>query len=365
MQKQLHRISSIRLNSSTSMNRLAYVAICKLLIVCSVGSLLVSCKKPKIEKAEPWGFHPESYFPQPVYNFENNQQSYERFQLGATLFYDPILSSDSTISCETCHAQTHVFGGHNTPVSAGVGGALGTRNSPAIFNLAWSPAFMWDGGINHIEVMPIGPITNPVEMNETLAHVVSKLNHSERYRALFKKAYGTNQITDQLLLKALTQYMMMIISDNAKYDQVRRGETVYSATEQAGYDLFVQKCSQCHTEPLFTDYSYRNNGLDATFTTDLGRAHITKLPEDEGKFKVPSLRNVAKTYPYMHDGRFFTLNQVLDHYTSGIQHSSTLDPMLDNGIPLTGLEKQQLIAFLKTLTDYELINNAWLFRPQE
>ena len=346
------------------MNRRMTALLSKLLVVCAIGSLLVACRKPKIEKAEPWGFNPEAYFPQPVYNFENNKQSYERFQLGAALFYDPILSSDSTISCETCHAQTHAFGPHNTPFSQGVGGVFGTRNSPAIFNLAWSPAFMWDGGINHIEVMPIGPITNPVEMNETLTHVVYKLNHSERYRTLFKKAYGTDQITDQLLLKALTQYMMMIVSDNAKYDQVRRGETVYTATEQAGYDLFVQKCSQCHTEPLFTDYSYRNNGLDATFT-DLGRAHITKLSEDQGKFKVPTLRNVAKTYPYMHDGRFFTLNQVLDHYVSGVQHSATLDPALANGIPLTGLEKQQLIAFLKTLTDYDLLNNAWLFQPKK
>ena len=345
------------------MNKITHLSQCKLLIVFAVGSLLVSCKKPKIEKAEPWGFNQEAYFPQPVYTFANNKQSYERFQLGAALFFDPILSSDSTISCETCHAQTHAFSGHNTPVSQGVGGALGTRNSPAIFNLAWSPAFMWDGGINHIEVMPIGPITNPVEMNETLAHVVTKLKNSEKYRKLFKKAYGTEQITDQLLLKALAQYLVMIISDNSKYDKVRRGETVYTATEQAGYDLFVQKCSQCHTEPLFTDYSYHNNGLDATFTNDLGRAHITQLPEDEGKFKVPTLRNVAKTYPYMHDGRFFTLNQVLDHYVSGIQHSATLDPILESGIPLTGLEKQQLIAFLKTLTDYDLLNNAWLFQP--
>lgn len=334
----------------------------KLLIVITIGSLLVSCNKAEIKKAEPWGFKKPSYFPDPVYTFANNTQNYDRFFLGKTLFYDPILSSDSTISCATCHEQVHAFGPHNTPLSAGVGGVLGTRNSPAIFNLAWSTAFMWDGGINHIEVMPIGPITNQLEMNETMANVVAKLQNSERYRKLFKAAYGTEDVNDQLLLRAMAQYLVMIVSDNAKYDRVKRGESSFSSTEQAGYNLFVQKCSQCHTEPLFTDYSYRNNGLDETFA-DEGRAHITQLPEDLGKFKVPSLRNLEFSYPYMHDGRFFTLNQVLDHYSSGIHQSATLDPILTDGIPLTGTEKQQLIAFLKTLTDYELLNNTWLAQP--
>lgn len=336
----------------------------KLLIVPAIGSLLFSCHKPTIEPTEPWGFHPQSYFPDPVYTFQNNVQSFDKFALGRTLFFDPILSSDSTVSCSLCHEQAHIFAGHNTPVSAGVNGALGTRNSPALFNLAWSPAFMWDGGINNIEVMPVAPITNPVEMHETLPGVIAKLEQSARYRKLFKAAYGSEEITDQKLLKALAQYLIMIISDNSKYDQVRRGEASYTSTEQAGYDLFVQQCSQCHAEPLFTDYSYRNNGLDATFT-DHGRATITQLPEDEGRFKVPSLRNVEFTYPYMHDGRLFTLNQVLEHYNSGIHQSATLDPLLSAGIPLNGTEKQQLIAFLKTLTDYNLLNDTWLRAPKE
>lgn len=334
----------------------------KLLAVCTVGSLLASCHKAEISTAEPWGFKTPSYFPQPVYTFAGNTQTYERFTLGKHLFFDPILSSDSTISCSTCHEQVHAFGPHNTALSAGVGGVLGTRNAPAIFNLAWSPAFMWDGGINHIEVMPVGPITNTLEMNETIANVVQKLQHSEKYKALFKAAYGTETINDQRMLKALAQYMAMIISDNSKYDRVKRGESTFTATEQAGYTLFQQKCSQCHTEPLFTDHSYRNNGLDATFT-DEGRAHITQLPEDLGKFKVPSLRNLEFSYPYMHDGRFYTLNQVLEHYNSGVHQSATLDPLLSQGIPLTGLERQQLVAFLKTLTDYELLNNTWLATP--
>lgn len=328
----------------------------------ATGSLLVSCNKPKIEKAEPWGFNYPSYFPAPVYNFTGNALNYDRYTLGRALFYDPVLSSDSTVSCASCHEQPHAFAGHNLPLSTGVNGLLGTRNSPALFNLAWSPSFMWDGGINHIEVMPVAPITNPVEMNETMANVITKLQASERYRALFKKAYGSSEITDQKLLKAFAQYLCMIISDGSKYDRVKRGETSFSDTELAGYNLFVQKCSQCHTEPLFTDHQYRNNGLDATFA-DEGRALITQLSEDLGKFKVPSLRNVELTYPYMHDGRFYTLHQVLDHYTSGIQQSATLDPLLTNGIALSNTEKQQLIAFLKTLTDYELLNNLRLTDP--
>lgn len=321
--------------------------------------LIASCSKNKVEPMEKWGFNYDPNFPDPVFNFQNNPQSYQAFLLGKALFYDEYLSSDSTVSCATCHEQPHAFGGHSSQFSAGVNNQLGTRNSPPIFNLAWNPSFMWDGGINHLEVMPIAPITNPVEMNETMANVVQKLQNSARYRKLFKDAYGSEQVTDQKLLKAMAQFLAMIVSDQSKYDQVKRGEASFTATEQAGYDLFVQKCSQCHTEPLFTDYSYRNNGLDQTFT-DLGRGLITGNASDNGKFKVPSLRNVELTYPYMHDGRFFTLSQVLDHYASGIQQSSTLDPMLQSGIALTNTEKQQLIAFLKTLTDYELLGNQRL-----
>ncbi|MNJ97502.1 Cytochrome c551 peroxidase precursor [compost metagenome] len=337
----------------------------KLPVAMVVGSfLLFSCQKAKVEKYRKWGFSSPDYFPAPAYNFENNEQTYAKFNLGRFLFYDPLLSSDGTVSCATCHAQSHAFAGHNTPLSAGVNGALGTRNSPAIFNMAWSPAFMWDGGINHIEVMPIAPLTNPVEMNETLGNIVLKLQQSDKYKELFIKAYGSEEITDQKVLKAFTQYMMMIVSNNSKYDKVKRGEATFTEAEQQGYVLFQQKCSQCHTEPLFTDHSYRNNGLDLSFS-DEGRFLITQEESDKGKFKVPSLRNVALTYPYMHDGRFFTLNDVLNHYSNGIQHTPTLDPLLENGIPLPGNEKSVLIAFLKTLSDYDLLNDSWLAEPKE
>lgn len=331
------------------------------LFVLTIG-LLLSCSKNKIEKMKPWGFYYDSNFPAPVYTFQNNSVNYNRFLLGKELFYDKILSSDSTISCSTCHEQAHGFGSHNSALSVGVNGALGTRNSPVIFNMAWNPSFMWDGGINHIEVMPIGPITNPVEMNETMANVIQKLQNSAKYKKLFKEAFGSEQVTDQKMLRAFAQFLSMIISDQSKYDQVKRGEATFTTQEQSGYAIFQAKCSQCHTEPLFTDFQYRNNGLDATFT-DLGRATITQNPADNGKFKVPTLRNIELSYPYMHDGRFFTLNQVLDHYNAGIEQSTTLDPLLQSGIPLTNTEKQQLIAFLKTLTDYKLMSNTWLMEP--
>ncbi len=348
-------------HSNTFMSKLFL----KLPVVLIAGSLvLFSCKKATVETYRKWGFNSPDYFPAPAYNFENNSQTYAKFNLGRFLFYDPLLSSDGTVSCATCHAQSHAFAGHNTPLSAGVNGALGTRNSPAIFNMAWSPAFMWDGGINHIEVMPVAPLTNPAEMNETLGNIVLKLQQSDKYRKLFKEAYGSEEITDQKMLKAFTQYLMMIVSNNSKYDKVKRGEATFTEAEQQGYVLFQQKCSQCHTEPLFTDHSYRNNGLDLSFT-DEGRFLITQVASDKGKFKVPSLRNVALTYPYMHDGRYFTLNDVLNHYSNGIQHASTLDPLLENGIPLPGNEKSLLIAFLKTLSDYDLLNDPWLTEPKE
>lgn len=332
------------------------------LLICSV--FLSSCKKGKIEKYKAWGFYTPSYFPVTEYDFSNNTQSYARFTLGRELFYDTLLSSDNTISCATCHANTHAFAGHNTALSAGVSGLFGTRNAPAIFNLAWSNSFMWDGGINHLEIMPVAPITNPVEMNETLNHVVSKIQGSSKYEHLFKEAYGNNQVTDQRILKALAQFMAMIISDNAKYDKVKRGEASFTQTEQEGYALFQQKCNQCHAEPLFTDNSFRNNGLTQS-TADEGRFIITQNPSDKGKFKVPSLRNVLITYPYMHDGRFYTINQALEHYNSGITNSTTLDPLLENGLSLSASEKTKIIAFLRTLNDETLLTNSWLSEPKQ
>lgn len=329
------------------------------IILCCLFLFFTSCKKtgPVIEPFEP--IYP-GYFPEPVYGFENNEVDRPRFALGKKLFFDKNLSLDGTISCASCHAQLHGFADHNVPLSAGVDGALGKRNSPSIANMIWSPSFMWDGGVNHIEVFSVAPITNPLEMNETMANVVSKLNANSTYKLLFKEAYGIETITDQAVLRALTVYMSMIISCNSKYDKVRQGKAAFTKTEYSGYTIFQSKCASCHQEPLFTNYAFINNGLDSVFT-DLGREQITQNESDRGKFKVPSLRNVTLTYPYMHDGRFWSLDQVLDHYTNGIKPSPTLHPDLTDGIPLSEQEKEAIKAFLETLKDDDLLNNSLFF----
>ena len=321
---------------------------------------LGSCRKDHVEKIEPFEFNAPDYFPEIQYNFNENQVTKGRFKLGKMLFFDPILSSDSTISCASCHAQVHAFADHNVSLSAGVDGRLGKRNSPSVANMAFSPAFMWDGGVNHLEIFSLAPITDPNEMDETMSNVINKLNQNEIYQWLFKKHYQVDEVNDQVLFRALTIYVTMIISDQSKLDQWKRGETELSPMEEQGRQLFNSKCASCHSGALQTDYSYRNNGLDATFEEDLGRGRITQKPEDNGKFKVPSLRNVMLTYPYMHDGRMFTIREVLDHYDEGVVQSETLDPVLVNGIPMTETEKDQIIAFLETLTDYELLDAQWL-----
>jgi cytochrome c peroxidase len=306
---------------------------------------LFSCKKGKVTIDE-FKLEYPSYFPEPHYNFANNELTKERFELGKKLFFDPLLSIDNTISCGSCHAQTHAFADHNVSFSTGVNGAIGTRNSPSIANMIWQKSFLWDGGVNHIEMFSIAPIINPVEMNETIPGILEKLNNSTYYRNAFKETYGVDEVNDQVLFRSLTLFMAMIVSADSKYDKWRQGKVNLSSTEKAGLDLFRQHCASCHTEPLFTDHTFRNNGLDSEFT-DKGRALITLESSDEGKFKVPSLRNVELTYPYMHDGRFWSLEQVMDHYSSGIHASPTLDPLLTNGITLNADEKSEVDRFSK------------------
>ncbi|MBC9813017.1 cytochrome-c peroxidase [Crocinitomicaceae bacterium CZZ-1] len=329
--------------------------------------LLTACKKDPIEvidatPEEVIAFRYPPGFPATVYPLGEKPVNAANFKLGRALFYSTILSSDNTVSCATCHAQTHSFADHNIALSIGVGGAVGARNAPPIFNMAWQPHFMWDGGVNHLELFSIAPITNPVEMNETMAGVIQKLNASDYWRNWFKSVYGTNEVTDQQLFVSLTQYMLMIISDGTQYDKVMKGEASFTAEQQAGYELFLQKCASCHTEPLFTDFSFRNNGLDV-ISVDDGRFLITQNESDRGRFKVPTLRNVLLTYPYMHDGRFFTIDQVLEHYNSGVKAHANLDPLLQNGIPLSADDKKHLKRFLETLNDYKLMGDKLLSEP--
>lgn len=297
-------------------------------------------------------------WPQPVYDFKKNPVTEEGFQLGRHLFYDPILSRDNTISCASCHLQNTGFTHIDHDVSHGIDGKIGTRNSLVLTNLAWNSNFMWDGGVNNLEVQAINPITNPLEMDEKLDNVVAKLQNSAKYKVLFSKAFGNEKVTSQRLLKALAQFTVMLTSSNSKYDKVIRNEATFTANEQKGYDLFKTNCASCHTEPLFTNNKFENNGLKPDdFFKDGGRIKITKDPKDSLLFKVPTLRNVELTYPYMHDGRIKNLQMVVFHYTEDIHKSPTLSKQLNRNIALNEADKNNLLQFLLTLTDESYIRN--------
>lgn len=297
-------------------------------------------------------------WPQPQYDTQKNPLTEEGFQLGRALFYDPILSRNNTISCASCHLQATGFTHVDHDLSHGIDDRIGTRNALALINLAWSKNFMWDGGVNHIEVQPLAPITNPVEMDETLENIVDKLQESKKYNQLFQKAFGTQKITGQLTLKALSQFLVMLVSSNSKYDKMIRNEVTFTEQEQNGYKLFKIHCASCHQEPLFSSEKFENNGLPIDSTlNDIGRMKITQNPNDSLKFKVPTLRNIQFTYPYMHDGRFATLTDVVKHYNLGIKHSKTLSKQLKKPMNLSDNDRVDLVAFLLTLSDNEFIFN--------
>lgn len=305
-------------------------------------------------------------FPKPVYDFSKNPLSENKIQLGRALFYDPILSRNNTISCSSCHSQFSAFTHVDHALSHGIEDKIGFRNSPALMNLAWQKLFMRDGAINHLDVQALAPISNPVEMDESITHVVSKLQTSKLYPKFFYNAFGDSIVTGEHTLKAISQFMLTLISANSKYDSVMRNQSMFTAKENNGYILFKKNCSSCHTEPLFTNDDFRNNGLPIdTSLNDFGRYLVTKNPSDFLKFKVPTLRNIEFSYPYMHDGRFKKLSQVMNHYTHGIEKNDTLSLELENPIVLTSNEKVDIIAFMLTLTDKSFLFNPNFFYPKD
>ncbi len=303
------------------------------------------------------------YFPIPVYEFSKNTYSKQGFELGKKLFFDPILSNDSTISCSSCHIQVHAFSDSPNTLSKGVGNLLGDRNSPAIFNLRWHTSFMWDGGINHLEIMPFAPITNTHEMGEDMILVLQKLNNSSVYKDQFYNIFQKSPIDAQQFFYVLAQYIGNLVSYQSKYDRVIQGQESFNELELKGYALFKTHCNTCHQEPLFTNYRFYNNGIDSVFT-DPGRFRITLDSNDLGKFKVPTLRNIQFTKPYMHNGSIFTLEEVLQHYSQGIIFSPTLAQELitptKNGFQFSQEEIKQLMQFLNTLSDYSFISDQAL-----
>jgi len=305
------------------------------------------------------------YFPLPVYDFSKNPLTENKILLGRTLFYEPMLSKNNTISCESCHSPFSAFTHIDHTLSHGIHDSIGTRNSPTLMNLAWQKYFMWDGAVNNLDMQALAPISHPFEMGSSINEVVEKLNTSEKYRKLFYNAYGDNTATGEKTLKAISQFMLTLVSANSKYDKVMRKESNFTEQEANGYLLFKNNCASCHTEPLFTNGNFENNGLPMDLLLkDIGRMKVTSNKNDSLKFKVPSLRNIEYSYPYMHDGRFKKLSEVLNHYTNGIQPSKTLATQLKHGIQLSSNEKVDIITFLLTLSDKEFVFNPKFQYPK-
>lgn len=310
----------------------------------------------------------------------DNPLTVEGVELGRRLFYDKILSRNNTQSCSDCHAQEFGFTDHQKPNSKGIDGISGIRNSMALFNLAWTQPYTWSGGATNLESQAMIPITSEIEMHENFSTLIPKLQNSSIYPKLFERAFGTDSITTQLLLRAIAQFERSIVSFNSPFDRKYQGDfnkiteamKLQRTPEERGLYLFfnsseVADCWHCHVttqnpfdNPLFGDaFVFRNNGLDAV-AADSGRYLVSGRASDIGRFKVPTLRNLLFTAPYMHDGRFKTLDEVIDHYNDGGVYSPTVDPNMRHvgkGMNLTDEDKQALKAFLISLTDSSLLTN--------
>jgi len=295
-------------------------------------------------------------------------------QLGKMLFYDKKLSEGETQACADCHRQLDGFSDTLT-FSLGVEELPGKRQAMPIFNMAWhTNQFFWDGRANLLRDQALLPIQDELEMNETLDDVIAKLSAEQTYQDQFTRAFGTAEITSEKMALAMEQFMLSIVSNDSKYDKYIAGNAQLTESEERGRALYFQEynpffpddsgadCAHCHGGDNFENDLYMNNGLDtdAEFT-DIGREEVTMDAADRAKFKVPTLRNIAVTPPYMHDGRFQTLEEVINHYNEGIQESSTADQTVlntkDTGLFLTEQDKQDLVNFLHTLTDETFLNN--------
>jgi cytochrome c peroxidase len=303
-------------------------------------------------------FYQPSYFPKATYNFNKNPLDSLTIELGRALFYDPILSANNTVSCASCHSPYNAFAHTDHELSHGINDSIGNRNAPALFNLAWQNSFMWDGAVNHLDMQALAPISHPNEMGSNIIQVINKLSNNSLYKKSFNKVFKDSTITSSKILKALSQFQLTLVSANSKYDRVQLGTDVFTNQERNGYELFKKNCNTCHTEPLFTNHSFENNGLQIDpVLNDFGRFNITQIDADKFKFKVPSLRNLSYTYPYMHDGRFLSIKEVMNHYTKEAPEIKSYSVKLKIPIKLNANEKIDIIAFLLTLNDKEFVFN--------
>jgi cytochrome c peroxidase len=346
-------------------HRTIYFILAFLILACSESEEPVEIEEPVIDQPTLLEIPMPSNFPEPLYELDNNPPTKEGVDLGKRLFYDTRLSRTNTISCGFCHMQPTAFTHHGHDVSHGVDDKLGRRNSLPIQNLIFYRTFFWDGGVHNLDLVALNAISNEVEMDEELSNIIGKLESDAGYRTQFKKAFGSDEITSTRFLHALSQFLATMVSSNSRYDMYVRGENnvTLSESELAGLELFKRNCESCHATALFADQSYRNNGYSslADLSRDKGREEVTLNVADRGKFKVPSLRNVAHTAPYMHNGKLQRLEAVLDFYTSGVHDSPTLDPLLKQdgklGFELSADEMKSIIQFLYTLTDEQYLRD--------
>lgn len=292
-------------------------------------------------------------------------------QLGRALFYDPILSSNGKVSCASCHRQDKAFS-DGFQFSIGVDSVPTRRNSMSLANLLWVRNLFWDGRSRSLEDQASIPMFDVHEMNQPADISALKLRHHPEYRKMFEAAFGDRIISGDRVIKALAQFERTLISANSDYDKYLSGSYAPSPAEQRGMDLFFgnnatgirTNCAHCHGSPRLMVELFHNNGLEAE-PADHGREDFTQDPADRGRFRVPTLRNIAVTAPYMHDGRFTTLRQVLDHYSDHIQPSATLSPFIPDSIDHTGrrgslldeAQKNDIVAFLEMLTDSTFLTN--------
>jgi cytochrome c peroxidase len=350
------------------------------LFIFSFGIILQSCQKDNEEQSDlvtydgtPYQLAIGGFETPPIAS--DNELTVQGVKLGRMLFYEKKLSANQTQSCASCHRQEHAFV-DTARFSEGIRGLKGHRNSMAIFNMAWNTnEFFWDGRANLLRHQSLMPIEDPLEMDDSLPNVINKLKGEKTYRDQFTRAFGSEEINAEKISLALEQFMNSIVSVNSRYDKAEQGLLQLDSIEERGKFLFFAEfnpgfpnlsgadCAHCHSSINFSNNRYLNNALDSDADmTDMGRMNVTNNPSDKGKFKVTSLRNIALTPPYMHDGRFKTLEEVVDHYDSGMKNSSTIDPTLiyplnNGGLQLSSDDKKALVAFLKTLTDDDLITN--------
>jgi cytochrome c peroxidase len=345
--------------------------------------VLFACKKDPVEI--PAVYDPTPYtpdlrnFPDPGFPGDNILTN-AGVQLGRMLFYEKALSKDGSMSCADCHRQQHAFS-DSLKYSIGVEKLPGKRHAMALINLAWhKDGLFWDGRSPHARNQALKPIQDPLEMNESLENAISKLKGKKTYRDQFIRAFGSDTITAEKIGLAIEQFEFALVSNNSKFDQWKRGEVALTDSEERGRQLFftefdpsgVKKgaeCFHCHSTFNFTNNEYMNNGLDAEADqTDPGRMNVTNNPAEKAMFKVPTLRNVAVSAPYMHDGRFSTLEEVIDHYNTGVRNSPTVDFLMQynlqpGGLGLTAQDKADLTAFMKTLTDTEFLSSPEFKNP--